>query len=63
MSAGVIIIRRRNNYTRGRAWVAQEKNSKKSHSAENCGTVPETSHSIALYIETNYQMLLPILIH
>ena len=36
---------------------------KKSHSAKSCRTVPKMSHSISLYIETNYRMLLPILIH
>ena len=35
----------------------------KSHSTENCRTVPKMSHSISLYIETNKRMLLPILIH
>ena len=35
---------------------------KLSHNAENCRTVPKMSHSISLYIETNYRMLLPILL-
>ena len=34
-----------------------KKNSKKSHSAENCRTVPNMSDSISLYIEMNYRML------
>ena len=50
ISAGVQIIRRRNNYTRG--WWAPKnfRNLYKSHSAENCA---ENEHSISLYIETN----------
>ena len=30
---------------------------------KNCRTVPKMSHSFSLYIDTNYRMLLPILIH
>ena len=55
-----ISIRTRNmkytGVTISRAGGVQEKNvfSKKSHSAENCRTVPKMSHSISLYIETKY---------
>ena len=70
LSAGVLIIRGRNNYTRGRACKKNQFRkffAKKSHSAENCAkncrTVPKLSHSISFYIETNYRMLLLILIH
>ena len=71
LSAAVLIIRSGINYTRRRKGavgvrqrVAQKKISrKKSLSAENCRTVPKKSHSISLYIETNYRMLSPILIH
>ena len=51
ISAGVLIIRGRINYTRGRA--SQKLlnfYSKKSHSAENCRTVAKMNHSPSLYI-------------
>ena len=59
ISAGVLIIRSRNNYTRGRA-CHEFLNffSKKSHSAESCRTVPKMRHSISLYIETTTECYL-----
>ena len=48
--AGVLIIRSRNNYTRGRACKKNQFKkifSKKSHSAENCRTVPKIPYSIS----------------
>ena len=58
VSAGLIIIRSRNIYPRGRA--CQEvflKILKKSHSAENCRTVPKMSHSLSLYIAEHTRLL------
>ena len=43
MSAGVLIVRGRNDFI---ARKNLKKISKKSHSAENCRTVPKMSHSI-----------------
>ena len=64
LSAGVLIIVRRYNYPRGRAWQDFLKIfSKKSHSSENCRTVTKIPYSTSLHIETNYRMLLPILKH
>ena len=59
ISAGVLINRGRSNYTRGRG--CKKKTFRKNFTVPKI--VPKNSHSISLYIQTNYRMLLPILIH